>query len=112
MTAISDASGDSAKEKPQLKLSSLVELCKESSVKVDLSKVGEVLRGTVTSVKKMNDENAVLIKQSLGLIASTLSIIRSAPETDLPTYSVQGRLTKESNDPAFSRRSKSFRSSA
>ena len=88
-------------EKQKLKFSEIIKECKESKISSQLKKSANNLRDIAKTVKKMNDDNAVLIKQSLGLISSTLCIIQSSPEADLPTYSIKGKITASSDDPAF-----------
>lgn len=84
-----------------LKFNDVLEMCPPSEGKGQLRHVGENLKRVATSVREMNEQNGQLIKQSLGLIASTLAIMRSAPDTDLPTYTPSGTLTTKTEDPAF-----------
>lgn len=80
--------------------------CREPEVRKELAKVGSDLKQTAEVVRDMNNHNAQLIKQSLGLISSTLSIIRSTPGSELPTYGQRGQLRDNGDDPAFSGRSR------
>lgn len=93
-------------------LSQLLEKCSDDQVKRDLGKTGESLKKAAGSVKEMNDQNGELIKQSLGLVSTTIAIIQSAPGTDLPTYSREKRLSSDTDDMGFLRRGKSVISSA
>lgn len=100
--------GDEAegpKRRPkQYKLNAILAFCTSSALTTKIEKLAENLKRTVQTVQEMNHYNSQLMKQSLGLISSTLAIIRSAPGTELPTYDGAGVL-HSSADPAFSRRS-------
>lgn len=87
-------------EGQQPKLSDVIQLCPPSEGKGQIQHVGENLKRLAVNVREMNDENSKLIRQSLGLIASTIAIMSQAPETDLPTYSRRGSLNGP-DDPAF-----------
>jgi flagellar biosynthesis/type III secretory pathway chaperone len=86
--------------------SEIIRNCTQSEIRRELTKVGADLRATAETVREMNNHNAQLIKQSLGLISSTLSIIRSTPGSELPTYGQRGELRDSVEDPAFSGRSR------
>ena len=86
--------------------SEIIGVCQQSDVRNELSKIGSELKATAEVVRDMNTHNALLIKQSLGLISSTLSIIRSTPGSDLPTYGQGGVLRDQADDPAFAGRSR------
>jgi flagellar biosynthesis/type III secretory pathway chaperone len=88
------------------KFEALIESCPEIQVKRDLSAIGASLKETVSSVVEMNSHNSSLIKQALGIVGSTLAIFRSAPGTALPTYTGKGKLTSDTEDPAFGPRSR------
>ncbi len=93
-----------------MKFSDVVAQCEDRTTKQDLTRVGSELKTLVSSVKKINEGNGDLIKQCMGLIATTVSILTSKPDTDLPTYGSSGKLKGE-QDPAFaSRRSFTSRS--
>lgn len=78
-------------ESPQ-KLEQLLELLPLNSFKPQVAKAGARLKEVAIAVKTLNDQNADLVKQSLGLISSTLAIIRQSPDSGLPTYTAKGRL--------------------
>ncbi|MCB0323362.1 MAG: flagellar protein FlgN [Bdellovibrionales bacterium] len=86
------------------KFTEIVATCSEPALRQELNMIGKSLKSTVESVKKLNDENGLLIKQCLGLIASTVSILSAQPESDLPTYGASGKLKSDQEDPAFSSR--------
>ena len=73
-------------KREELKFKDVLELCPPSEGRGQLKHTGENLKRIATNVREMNEENGALIKQSLGLIASTLAIMRQAPDADLPTY--------------------------
>ena len=101
---------DAQEEQP--KFAEIVSQCREPSVRNELSKIGDELRNVVGTVKQLNDENSDLIKHSLGLIATTMAIMRSQPGTELPTYKPSGKLTSKEDDPAFSGRRSGLNSAA
>ena len=86
--------------------SEIVGACRQPEVRSELAKIGSELKATAEVVRDMNTHNALLIKQSLGLISSTLSIIRSTPGSELPTYGQGGVLRDAVDDPAFAGRSR------
>ena len=87
------------------KLSAVVARCPLSEGRHDIERIGRELKELATQVRDLNDQNGLLIRQSLGLIASTVAIMTSAPDTDLPTYSAKGSLSSGSQqDPAFAPR--------
>lgn len=86
------------------KFSDIVVQCQEEIVKHKLEKVGTSLKETATGVMEMNKHNEMLIRQAIGLVASTIAIMRCAPGTELPTYTDVGRLSASSEDPVFTSR--------
>jgi flagellar biosynthesis/type III secretory pathway chaperone len=86
--------------------------CDEKAISAELQKTGEELKLSAESVKTLNEQNGDLIKQSLGIIASTISIMRSSPASDLPTYGRRGKLSSEETDPAFASRTRGYTRSA
>ena len=88
-------------ETPPAKLAEVLELCPPSEGRGQIKHVGENLKRIAVNVREMNDENGRLIRQSLGLIASTLAIMTQTPDSDLPTYTRRGALTAPAEDPAF-----------
>lgn len=86
-----------------LKFADVVQQCEDRNTKQELTRVGAELKSLVSSVKQINDGNGDLIKQCMGLIATTVSILTSKPDTDLPTYGSSGKL-KGDEDPAFASR--------
>lgn len=84
--------------KQKAKLAEILESCSSPSTKDRLEHVGSELKKTVHSVRDLNELNGDLIRQSLGIISSTLSIICFSPSADLPTYSKSGALhSREEN---------------
>lgn len=103
-TEIFNQLATSENRKDPLKFSEVLERCPPNEGRGPLKHVGDNLRRVAAQVQEMNQYNGELIKHSLGLIASTVAIMRSAPETDLPTYTPSGELSKAHEDPAFSAR--------
>ena len=79
-------------DKKALKLAKVIENCDSAPTRSRLEQVGKDLKLTVHSVRELNQLNGDLIRQSLGIISSTLSIICSSPSADLPTYSKSGSI--------------------
>ena len=77
------------------KLSEAVAHCKDVSLQTDLTKRSESLKELALNVQALNQENGVLLKQSLGLISSTISIITARPQTSNTSY---GRNAKVASD--------------
>ena len=100
--AVFTSLAEQANREEPLKLSEVVEMCPPSEGRGLLKHVGDNLKKLATNVHELNQQNGMLIKQSLGLIASTVAIMRATPDADLPTYTQQGSLTTKSEDPAFS----------
>ena len=78
--------------------------CADSKLRKQLQGVINSLRTLSTQVKEQNAYNARLINQALGILSSSLAIIRSTPGTELPTYGGQGKLKSNVADPAFQKR--------
>ena len=85
------------------KLADIAHSCPDPKLRSELVSVGEELKGLVTQVRTMNDHNAALIRSSIGLVLSTISIFRGAADADLPTYESSGKLKNESVDPTVRR---------
>lgn len=77
------------------KFRDILEKCPTGDLKRKLETVGQELKKTVIAVKELNHHNAELIRQSLGIISSTISIMQSGTAFDLPTYSQSGTLRSE-----------------
>lgn len=83
----------------------VIDNCPPAESKGKLQHLCDNLKSLATRVKEINSNNSELIKSSLGLLASTMSIIRSAPEGDLPTYNKGGNLSSgDTEDPAFAKK--------
>ena len=98
-------------DQKEIKLRNLVAECPEGQVRQLLSKSLDELSQTAETVAELNRHNGSMIKQSLGLLATTFSILRSAPGVDSPTYSSKGSL-KEGEKEGFVRRGPSITRSA
>ncbi len=85
------------------KVSEVIAKCPAIPVKRELQAKSHELKITATRVRELNLNNAVLLRQALGIVSSTLSIIRSSPGSELPTYGESGSL-KGTADPAFARK--------
>lgn len=94
---------DKFSEKKPLKLAEIVELCPEPRIKAALSDCGKHLKDRALTVQKLNTENGDLLKHAQGIVVTTLAILTAQPETDLPTYGQNARLTGNKEDTAFVR---------
>lgn len=83
-----------------LNVQQIVNICPPHEGKRELARICDNLKRIASSVRDMNSENSALIRQSLGLIASTIAIMRSgaAAAGDLPTYTKGGALSAGSDD--------------
>ena len=90
MESGSPAQGDGA-----VKLSSLLESCDSPQLREQLTSTGENLKKTATTAHQLNADNSMLIRQSLGIISSTLAILHSAANDVLPTYSGAGKIEND-----------------
>lgn len=77
------------------KLSELIEKCTDDNVAAELSQIRDQLLQVGTKVQEQNNYNGKLIKESLGLVSTTLAIFRSTPPDDLPTYGRSGKVKEE-----------------
>lgn len=83
------------------KLSALYEAFEgDKQLKIELEKLTRNLKEVSTRVQDRNEHNAVLIRQTLGIVTSTISIFRSAVTDELPTYKKTGSLRTPGNDSA------------
>ncbi|MDR2337328.1 MAG: flagellar protein FlgN [Deltaproteobacteria bacterium] len=81
-----------------LKLEDLIANCSSAIYRQQLEKLQSELKEIVVEMRELNNHNAKLTKQSLGLIATTLAILKSANhDTNIPSYS-----PKTSLEPVFS----------
>ncbi len=96
---------ESLKLDREVKFQDLIDNCPPTESKGKLQHLCDTLKVMSIRVKEVNSNNSELIKSSLGLVASTISIIRSTPEVDLPTYTKGGNLSSgDTEDPAFAKK--------
>jgi flagellar biosynthesis/type III secretory pathway chaperone len=88
---------------PDKKLASIVQACPMTDVKQQLSTVGQELKRAAVAVAELNSNNGQLLKQSLGLVGSVLSIMQSTPAGELPTYSPSGQVSEHGSRPSVKR---------
>ena len=101
---------NSAEEPRKVKLDDVISGCASPQLKHELKTIHQELKKIVDEVKHLHDHNGQLFKMSLGFISSTLSIISSKPEAELPTYGLNAKLTAGNGvqDPAFVSHSKAI----
>jgi len=90
--------------KKPAKASDVLLKCTNSKLKKQLQGVINTLRTVSAEVNEQNTYNSKLISHALGILSSSLAIVRSTPGTELPTYGDQGKLTSNVADPAFQKR--------
>jgi flagellar biosynthesis/type III secretory pathway chaperone len=78
-----------------MKFSEVLEKCKDLKLRLGLESIGSNLKQTAQIVRELNDENGKLVKQAMGLIASTMAIFRGSGGAELPTYSNKGAIKSE-----------------
>lgn len=61
------------------------------------------LRKVVEAVQKLNSENGSLLKQSLGLVSSTISILTAKPTAQNNNYSRDGKMQEQNQDMPISK---------
>ena len=90
--------------KAQVKISAAIAKCPLGTLKRELQLKINTLKNVAKEVKELNTHNAELIGQALGVLTSTLAIVRSTPGSELSTYGVKGKLKGGVLDPAFQQR--------
>jgi flagellar biosynthesis/type III secretory pathway chaperone len=83
------------KRKEPVKFADILSKCTSIELVGKLKTSGEELKKLAISVQEMNNHNAELIKQSLGVISSTISLMKSLPSADLPTYAQTGVIVEK-----------------
>jgi len=86
------------------KISEAILKCTETKLKKQLNSVVSELKILSKEVKAINTYNAALISQGLGVLTSSLAIIKSSPGSELPTYGVKGELKSKSSDSSVTSR--------
>ena len=90
-------------EKIQPKFADVLAKVPSADLRRKLEVIAKELKTAAVAVQELNSRNAELIQQSIGMVVSTIAIFRSAPGTELPTYSESGTL-RSAEDPAFARK--------
>lgn len=62
--------------------SQIVEKCSAKDLRANLQAVGRKLKTSVEKVVQLTEHNAALIRQTLGIVASTLSILKGLPSVE------------------------------
>jgi len=88
-----------------VKLTKLISSCSTLTVKKELAAKQKELKTTVSRVRELSIGNNELLSQALGVISSTLAIIKSAATGDTtPTYGKKGVIKDDLGDSALIRR--------
>ena len=74
------------------RLDQIIELCKDRDTQREITSLAAKLKSCTTEVKRLNQLNSVLIRNSLGIVISALTIMRSAATPVLPAYNRKGWL--------------------
>ena len=80
------------------KLSEIIDLCDEATQRSELEIVRAELKEIATNVAEENAINGQLARDASGVVATTLSIIRSSAVPASPAYSPSGKLIEEQPD--------------
>ena len=95
---INECCSDVEKDRGErIKFADVIDSCPDRASKSALKSIGEELKELANSVKQMNSDNADLIKHSLGFISTTLTLMTSAPEIEVPTYGQSGSMKQNNN---------------
>jgi len=90
--------------KKPVKATEAILKCSDLKLKKQLQTAATALKSISVQVKELNTYNSKLVNQALGILTSSLAIVRSTPGTELPTYGGKGKLNSKSADPAFQKR--------
>lgn len=82
-------------DKTKLKLSEVSKFCEDSHLRAAIDAAAANLRNIVTNVNELNTANGVLLKQSLGLLSSTISIMTAKPQANNTSYGRNAKVTAE-----------------
>lgn len=93
------------------RLSDIAARCPARDIRSKLEKTGKLLKDLAMQVRSFGSHNQILLRQALGILSSTISVIRSASGTAVPTYEAGGKIREDSKS-LISRRGTSFASEA
>ena len=93
------------------RLSDIAARCPARDIRSKLEKTGKLLKDLAMQVRSFGSHNQILLRQALGILSSTISVIRSARGTALPTYEAGGKI-REDSKALVPRRGASFASEA
>ncbi len=69
-----------------------------SEVKNAYHSISSELKKTLTAVQKLNTENSGLLRQSLGLVSSTISILTAKPQVPNNNYHRDGKVSSATEE--------------
>ncbi len=96
------------KDATPAKMTEIVGKCPVASLRKQLTLTCTELKKTTETVKDLHSNNSLLIRQALGLIASTVSILASGPEENVPVYGGRGRMNQAGNRVSSAARARSL----
>jgi flagellar biosynthesis/type III secretory pathway chaperone len=82
-------------EDPKPKLTDIADQCDEEQLRNSLKEAGASLRDVASRVNALNSENGILLKQSLGLLSSTIAIMTAQPQVSNTNYSRNAKITAD-----------------
>lgn len=86
-------------------LTKIIEACPRPDIKEELASLQGELIQVSDAAQEMNANNALLIKQTIGLVSSTLSIFCGGASPETETYGPEGNIRKEEDPQSGIRRS-------
>jgi flagellar biosynthesis/type III secretory pathway chaperone len=79
----------------KIKLSEITKFCDELPLKAAINDIAASLRDLVVRANELNAANGLLLKQSLGLLSSTISIMTAKPQANNPSYGRNAKVTAD-----------------
>jgi flagellar biosynthesis/type III secretory pathway chaperone len=79
----------------QIKISTITNFCDDKNLSAAINDVASKLREIVVKVNELNASNGILLKQSLGLLSSTISIMTARPQANNTSYGRNAKVAAE-----------------
>jgi len=80
------------------KLSDIALCCDDKSLSSELISKGQSLKELVIKVDELNKDNGILLKQSLGLLSTTISLMTARPIVNNASYGRNAKVAAEGED--------------
>lgn len=78
-----------------IQLDNLIAKCPQSKTKTELARLREEVKKSALAIEELNQINGQLIRKTLGLVSSTVSLLSGGSAADGETYMSSGNLRKE-----------------